>query len=215
MLSWSELLLDILYAAGILALLLVLGYIAGKLARFAIIRLFNKAKIDDWFLHFSIGRAVRRTGLLPGEFFGNVASWIIYIAFALLGIYLASRALNYDEGANLSMDLLVTYIYGLTKALVVIVIGFILVDSFTSYVYKSSELRAELKLITPVVEYLRILFYIVVIIFALEQGGINVSMLTALVTPVVWSLAFVIITIIVVQLVRDVMLMKKCGEETT
>lgn len=211
--GWGELFLQVLYAIGLLALLLILGYVAGKLARFAIIRVFSKAKIDDWFLHFSLGKAVRRTGLLPGEFFGNVASWIIYIAFALLGAHFASRSLEYEEGARVAMDLLTTYIYGLVKALVVIIIGFILVDSFTSYVYKSSELRAELKLITPVIEYLRILFYIVVIIFALEQGGINVSMLTALVTPVVWSLAFVIITIIVVQLVRDVVSMRRGGEE--
>lgn len=185
-------------------LMVIAGYLIGKLVNYIFVMAFRKIGVDDWFMKFSMGKAIRRTGLYPGEFFGSVSSWVVFIFFTLLGFYSGFQIVGYDDGAILVREIVSIYLYGLVKALITIIIGFMLVDSFVSYVYRSSELRAELRFITPVAEYLRILFYIVVIIFALELGGIDVSMLTTLVTPIVWGLALAMIAIIVIQLISDI-----------
>ncbi|MEM4717990.1 MAG: hypothetical protein QXE81_04430 [Desulfurococcaceae archaeon] len=209
MLGVENILIDILICIGIILSMIIAGYLVGKLVNYLFVFSFRKIGIDDWFMKFSMGKAIRRTGQYPGEFFGNISSWLVFIAFTLIGFYLGFQYVEFSEGATLSRDLLTIYLYGLVKALIVIIIGFMLVDSFVSYVYRSSELRAELRFITPVAEYLRILFYIVVIIFALELGGIDVSMLTTLVTPIVWGLALAVIAIIVIQLISDILITYK------
>ncbi|MEM0378829.1 MAG: hypothetical protein QXP68_04285 [Thermosphaera sp.] len=203
--DYGSIVLQVLLSAGIVALLIIIGYIAGRIVYYLFVKTFKRLGIDDWFMKFGMGKAIRRTGLFPGEFFGSIGSWMVYIAFSLLGFYMGFLNMEFTDGAELAKTMLTVYLYGLVKALIVIIIGFILVDSFVSYVYRSSELRAELRFITPVAEYLRILFYLVVVIFALEQGGIDVSILTTLITPIVWGLAFAMIAIIVIQLVADIM----------
>ncbi|MEM3346165.1 MAG: hypothetical protein QXR36_01900, partial [Desulfurococcaceae archaeon] len=96
------------------------------------------------------------------------------------------------------------YIAGLLKAFLIIIIGFILVDVFVGYVYKSTELRAEMQILYPLGEYLRIVLYIAVVTYALEQSGIGIGVLTELLIPVIWGITAAIILIVVYLIVQSV-----------
>ncbi|MGC9115228.1 MAG: hypothetical protein ACP5HH_04405 [Fervidicoccaceae archaeon] len=82
------------------------------------------------------------------------------------------------------------------KAFVVIIIGFLLVDSFVGYLYKAPEIESELEFIGPVAEYLRILLYIVTVVFALEQGGIEVAFRSSMLIPIMWGITIMMVIII-------------------
>ncbi|MFP3252243.1 MAG: hypothetical protein RXO32_11030, partial [Thermoproteus sp.] len=81
------------------------------------------------------------------------------------------------------------------------IIGFILVDGFVEYIYKGALSKNE-AVVGPVAEYIRIILYLVVVTFALEQGGINVSTLTAMLTPITWGLTAAVVAVLVLEAVR-------------
>ncbi|MGC9051968.1 MAG: hypothetical protein ACP5J3_13690, partial [Pyrobaculum sp.] len=56
--------------------------------------------------------------------------------------------------------------------------------------------------IGPVAEYIRIILYLVVITFALEQGGISVATLTAMLTPITWGLVAALIATAVLEALK-------------
>lgn len=57
-------------------------------------------------------------------------------------------------------------------------------------------------IIAPVAEYIRVILYLVVVTFALEQGGINVATLSVMLTPITWGLAAAIIVMVVVEALK-------------
>ncbi len=200
-----ELITRILTGVGIAALLIIVGYVLGKGVKILLVKSLDKLGLEEWLRRFSFGRAIKRTGFMVSEFFGIMASWIIYIVFIILGVHYASSYIGLRDIADTSLLLINLYIAGFVKALLIIIMGFILIDAFISYIYKSSELRTEMQLLTPVAEYLRILLYIVIVIFAIEQGGISVEALTNIVTPIIWGLTIAMLLIIafnIIQLTR-------------
>lgn len=196
---------DMLICAGISILIVFAGYLIGRGFRWVLGNMLGRLGINEWFRKFAIGRAILRGGYSPSEFFGLVASWIIYVASVLTAAYYFSSSLGLTEIGNITYTLLITHLVGFVKALFIIITGFILVDSFISYLYKSSELRAEEELLTPVAEYLRILLYVVTVVFSLEQGGISVHALSTMLTPVIWGLTAVMIIMILGHVLGRVM----------
>lgn len=197
-----DFIVDVSIAIGIAIMLSIVGFLLGKGVKLLVVKASEKLGFDEWLRRFSFGRAIKRTGLSAGEFFGMVTAWILYIVFILLGIHYGSRYLGLAEIASMTQHLLNIYVVGLVKALIIIITGFILTDVFVSYVYKSSELRTEMQLLAPVAEYLRLLFYIVIVIFAIEQAGISVEALTNMLTPIIWGLTVAMLLIIVFNIIQ-------------
>lgn len=199
-----EVFLDTLIALGIAFLVAAVGYITGRLTRRAVIYLLTKVGFDEWFKKFAIGKAILRSGYSSSEFFGLVFSWVIYLAFMFMGIALAGSHLDIPWLVEMAYSITFTYISGFIKAFMIIVMGFILTDSFIGYIYKSSELRSEARLLVPMAEYLRVIIYLAVVLFALEQGGISVHTLNILITPLIWGLTIAMIVIMIAQVLQQV-----------
>ncbi|MEM1779815.1 MAG: hypothetical protein QXP02_04335 [Desulfurococcaceae archaeon] len=195
--------LKVLTSIGILALTWVLGWFIGKAIKTLVVKVLNKIGADEWLRRFSFGRAIRRTGLFISEFFGILIEWIIYVTFIVLGVYFACAYAEWIDVADIAAKILTIYIGGFVRAFIVIIPGFILIDVFIGYIYRSSELRTEAQLLTPIAEYLRILLYIVVMIFALEQGGINVEALTHILTPILWGLTAAMLLVIIYNILQS------------
>lgn len=201
--NWYTLLSSI----GLFVLIIIVGYIAGRLTRRALSYIVYKIGGDELFKKFSIGRAIIRAGYAPSEFFGLLVSWIIYIGVLLVALTHLGQNLELPELYETSNTLL-GYLYGFVKAFIIIVIGFMLVDAFIGYIYSSSEdldKKGGLATIMPAAEYLRIVLYVVVLIFALEQAGIPVQTLWVLITPVIWGLTVIIVIIAASGVVKRVL----------
>lgn len=199
----AEVVLNILKASGVACALWITGWVVALLSRKAVSVVLSRVGFDEWVKKLNLGKVIRRTGYFPSEFFGLMAYWIIIAVFLLLGIMTAAFLVGYQELVFASYTVLTVYLGGVLKMLLVVFIGFILVDSFIGYVYKSTELRAEMQVFYPLGEYLRIVLYIAVVIYALEQSGIGVGVLTQLLVPVIWGVTAVIILIIVYLMLQS------------
>lgn len=202
MTSYEYLLNVALYVVVSIAIIVV-GYVVGRLARRGVGLLLYRLGADEWLKKFAVGRAIVRGGYPPSEFFGLVTSWVIYAAAVLLSLEYLSSSLGL-QGVYDTCVALLQYLIGFVKAFVIVIVGFLLVDSFVGYVYRSSELEGArgLALMAPIAEYLRVILYVVVLIFALEQGGIRVTTLWILMTPVVWGLTAIMVAVVVSEIVR-------------
>jgi hypothetical protein len=196
--------LSLLRAIGFAALTILIGYVAGALVKRFIRYVLTKVGFDEWFKKFAVGKAILRSGYVASEFFGLVISWIIYVTATLLAVAIAAADLGITAISEPLYYIVSVYVAGFAKAFAIMIVGFILVDTFIGYVYKSTELRSEVSFLTPVAEYLRILLYIAILVFALEQGGLNVSTLYILLTPIIWGLTIAMIVIILANLVQQV-----------
>ena len=196
--------LSLLRAIGFGALTILIGYVAGFLVKRFIRYVLAKVGFDEWFKKFAIGKAILRSGYVASEFFGLVISWIIYITATLLAVAIAAVNLGFTEISEPLYRVVSVYVIGFAKAFAILIVGYILIDAFIGYIYKSTELRSEASFLMPVAEYLRILFYIAVLVFALEQGGLNVRSLYILLTPIIWGLTITMIIIILANLVQQV-----------
>jgi len=184
----------------------------GKLTRFLLSVFFDRIGFNEWVKRISIGKAIIRAGFTPSEFFSSLIAWIIYIAFILLAVNFGSKEVSRELGgifylndlADATYAILTIYLGGFIKAFLVIIVGFILIDGFVGYIYKVSEPRAETPLLAPVAEYLRILLYISVIIFALSVGGISVRELIQILQPVVWGITAIMIVVVIEQVLLRV-----------
>ncbi|MEM0464208.1 MAG: hypothetical protein QXS00_03875 [Pyrobaculum sp.] len=182
-------------------LIAVVGYVLGRAIRHILDSFFRRTGLNDWFRSFNIGRALLRSGYTAGEFFGSVAAWVVYIVFFLLALAYIALNLGYQDSYALILSILYTYVYGFVKFFIISIFGFILVDGFVEYIYKGALSKSEV-VVGVVAEYVRIILYLVVITFALEQGGINVTTLSSMLTPITWALAAALVAVLVAESVK-------------
>lgn len=195
---------DVVTTIGISALIIIAGYVFGIVARRLLLYLLTKIGFDEWFKKFAVGKAILRSGYSASEFFGLVSSWIIYLSFLLMAAATIASNLGITWLSESLNVVVFVYIVGFVKTFLIVVTGFIFTDTFISYIYKSSELRSEIKLLTPVAEYLRIMIYLAVVVFALEQGGLNIYSLNLLLMPVIWGLTVAMVLIILAQIIQQI-----------
>jgi hypothetical protein len=195
---------NLIITIGLTVAIVLIGYVLGILARRLILYILTKVGFDEWFKKFAVGKAILRSGYSASEFFGLITSWVIYLTSFLLALATLTSSLNLTPLSDTLYTIVSVYIVGFIKAFLIIITGFILTDTFIGYIYKSSELRSEVRLLTPVAEYLRIMIYLAVIVFALEQGGLNVYSLNMLLVPIIWGLTIAMIIIIISQVIQQV-----------
>jgi hypothetical protein len=195
---------NLVITIGLTVAIVLIGYVLGILARRLILYILTKVGFDEWFKKFAVGKAILRSGYSASEFFGLITSWVIYLTSLLLALATLTSSLNLTSLSDTLYTIVSVYVVGFIKAFLIIITGFILTDAFIGYIYKSSELRSEVRLLTPVAEYLRIMIYLAVIVFALEQGGLNVYSLNMLLVPIIWGLTIAMIIIIISQVIQQV-----------
>jgi len=191
-----ELVNTILMSLALFAGIVVLGYVLGRLAGYAVSKTLSRTGLSAWLLRLDIGKAIVRGGYTIEEFLGNIIKWVIYVVAVLLATSTSLRTLGLELYSALIADVLNTYVLGFLKAFVVIFVGFIFIDMFISYLYKSAESRVEGKALSPMSEYLRIILYIAIIVFALDVGGLRVSVLRDILMPLIWGLTVVVVIFI-------------------
>jgi hypothetical protein len=200
----AELLYSIIISIGAALLTWLTGYLLGHGVKYFVSRLLSRVGFEEIVKRTGFGRAIKRTGLLPHEFMGSLAAVIIYIVFAILGVYIAGYVLKLEVIMSTAETVLYVYVAGGVKLLFIVLIGFTLVDAFVGYVYKSTELRAEMQLLYPMAEYLRIVLYIAIVVYGVEQSGLGVGVLPLLLTPIIWGITVIIVLFVLYLIVQSI-----------
>jgi hypothetical protein len=193
--------LTVLYHAAVAVLIAVFGIVLGRVVRRMVDRLLFRLGFNDWFRNFNIGRALLRSGYTPSEFFGSVAAWLLYLIFILTAVAYLAVSFGRVEVSEWVTSIIAVYLFGFVKFFIISIIGFILVDGFVEYIYKGALSRNE-AVVGPVAEYIRIILYLVVVTFALEQGGINVTTLSSMLTPITWGLAVAVVAVLILEALK-------------
>ncbi|AFH43292.1 hypothetical protein FFONT_1304 [Fervidicoccus fontis Kam940] len=186
---------DILFSVVIAVIIILVGYLIGRLMKYLIEASLKRTGFDNWLKKFTIGRALDKAGYSASEFFALVTSWFLYAFFILLGFEYIFINLNLGYFSSLILTIMKVYLWGLAKVIIIVIPGFILVDSFVGYIYSTSEIREEEIILSPIAEYLRILLYIVIVIFALDRSGMEVQVLESAMSPIIWGLTAVMIIV--------------------
>ncbi len=179
----------------------VFGVVLGRVVRRMVDRLLFRLGFNDWFRNFNIGRALLRSGYTPSEFFGSVAAWLLYLLFILTSVAYLAVSFERVDVSEWVTSIIAVYLFGFVKFFIISIIGFILVDGFVEYIYKGALSRNE-AVVGPVAEYIRIILYLVVVTFALEQGGINVTTLSSMLTPITWGLAVAVVAVLILEALK-------------
>jgi len=193
--------LTVLYHVAVAVLIAVFGIVLGRVVRRVVDRVLFRLGFNDWFRNFNIGRALLRSGYTPSEFFGSVAAWLLYLFFILTAVAYLGMSFGRVEVSAWVASILVVYLFGFVKFFIISIIGFILVDGFVEYIYKGALSRNE-AVVGPVAEYIRIILYLVVVTFALEQGGIDVTTLSLMLTPITWGLAVAVVVVLILEALK-------------
>lgn len=166
---------------GALVILLI-GWIAGRLLGKAVRLVVNKAMTTPLIGDSDLGKSVTRSGFSLG-YIGDIAVRIIVYLIAILA---AVDILNM-EYISAFMVQVIGYIPHAVAFAIILIAGIILTDYFIDF-FQTYSKNASVELVSPVLVLLRLFLYFVVIMLALSQLMIDLTIIYTVITPLAWGL---------------------------
>jgi small-conductance mechanosensitive channel len=165
---------------------LVIGWIAGRLlgkaARIVIDKVTATASSAPLIGESDVGKSVIRSSISLG-YVGDITVRCIVYLIAILG---AVDILNLDYLSKF-MTTVVEYIPHVVAFVIILVIGIILIDFFIDF-FRMYSRDTRIELLSPVLVLLRIFLYFVVIMLALSQLMLDLTIIYTIITPLAWGL---------------------------
>jgi small-conductance mechanosensitive channel len=179
---WMDMITSSLPAIlGAIIILLVgwiIGRLLGKAVRFIIDKAISHASVNQT----ELGGKLKNSGVSLG-YLGDIATRVCVYLIAILA---AVDFLNMDY-MSLLMTAIVGYIPHIAAFVIILVVGFILIDYFLDLLVKYHDTK-DVDLIRPVLLLLRIFLYFVIVILALSQLMIDLTIIYTFVTPIAWGI---------------------------
>ncbi len=163
-------------------LILVIGWIVGRLLGKAVRMILDKLKIDSLFADSSFLKALAGAGITISYIFDIVIRMFVY----LIAVLAAVDLLNLDYLSSLMKDI-VEYIPHVIVFVLIVLVGFILIDYFADFLLKFHP-TANVDLMAPVILLMRIFLYFVVAVFALSQLRLDLTIIYTFLTPIAWGI---------------------------
>ena len=163
-------------------IILIIGWVAGRVLGKAAAVLIDKMKLEKSIEKTAIGKAFLKAGWSS---LADICDFIIRIIVYLFAIMAASDILGITQLSALIKQM-IEYIPNIVAFLILLLVGLTLVDYFADFVTAYSE-QGTLSLIKPIISILRIFLYFIVIILALTQLRIDLSIIYTFIEPVAWG----------------------------
>lgn len=190
--QWYTSLASVLPAVIGAILVLIIGWIAGRLLgkgvnivldRIASAKLLapTKAIIPDQKSKVTIG------------YIGNI---IVRCVVYLVAIVAATDILHMEMLSNLVTGV-ITYIPHIVAFILIFVVGLILVDYFIDFLERFYA-NASIELIRPVLMVFRVFLYVMIVILALSQLMLDLTIIYTFITPIAWGIGLAVGTAIAV-----------------
>jgi small-conductance mechanosensitive channel len=180
--KWYEGIMAVLPVVIGAILILVIGWIVGRLLGKAVRMILDKLNVDRLFQDSSFLKALAGAGVTISFIFDVAVRLFVYLVAVLAAVDL----LNLDYLSALMKDI-VEYIPHIIVFIIIVLVGFILIDYFADFLVKFHT-TAHVDLIQPVVLVMRIFLYFVVTIFALTQLNLDLTIIYTFLTPIAWGI---------------------------
>ncbi|MFA4876758.1 MAG: hypothetical protein WC586_05050 [Methanoregula sp.] len=179
---WTDMIVSSL--PGILGAIIILlaGWIVGRLLGRAVRFIIDKAVQHAIVSKTEFGTKMKDSGVTLG-YLGDVATRCCVYLIAILA---AVDFLNLDY-MSLLMTAIVGYIPHIAAFVIILIVGFILIDYFIDLLMKYHETN-DVDLIRPVMLILRVFLYFVIVVLALSQLMIDLTIIYTFVTPIAWGI---------------------------
>lgn len=164
-------------------IILLVGWIAGRLLGKLGSMIVSKSGLEKGFEATTIGKA-----LSESECSLSVATdYLVRIIVYLLAIMSAADTLQIESLQGILTGIL-AYIPHIIAFILILFVGLLLVDYFADFMAKIGE-SAEIELIRPVIAFLRIFLYFVIVVLALTQLNLNLDIIYAFIVPLSWGIS--------------------------
>ncbi|HER45678.1 MAG TPA: mechanosensitive ion channel family protein [Thermoplasmatales archaeon] len=162
-------------------IILVIGWIIGRLLGKVVSRVLDKIGVDDALRKTSIGKAIEQSGTNIVHLFDLIVRWFVY----LIAIVAASNVLKLDFLSNL-FQTIVFYLPHVLMFLIILIVGFIVVDYFADLLNGWGKTQ-NIEFLGVIILLLRIFFYFIILILALSQLLIDLTIIYTFITPLAWG----------------------------
>lgn len=162
-------------------IILVIGWIIGRLLGKVVSRVLDKIGIDDALRKTSVGKAIEQSGTNIVHLFDLIVRWFVY----LIAIVAASNVLKLDFLSNL-FQTIVFYLPHVLMFLIILIVGFIVVDYFADILQGWGKTQ-NIEFLGVIILLLRVFFYFIILILALSQLLIDLTIIYTFVTPLAWG----------------------------
>lgn len=167
---------------GVLVIL-VLGYMAGKIAGSMVRRIIDRSQIDRMVMRTPLGRAMGETERGVSRTFGSLVKWFVYTVAVL-----AAASLLEITILSSWISTVITYVPAFVAGLLIIVLGFIVAD-FIGDVVAGTKMMNRTEHTRIISEGVKVFLYFVALVIGLDTIGIDVTLLYILGRAVSWGLA--------------------------
>jgi hypothetical protein len=167
------------YLIGAIIVLLI-GWIIGRVLGKVVRIFFEKSGIDAYVLASPVGGSFRKVGITIG-YIGDI---IVRVFVYLLAIMVAADILNIDALTRF-IERAVSFVPNIVVFGIILLVGFILIDYLSMMLEK---LYGQLALFSLVNIGLRLFLYFVVVILALSQLEMDLTIVYTFVTPIAWGI---------------------------
>lgn len=162
-------------------IILVIGWIIGRLLGKVVSRVLDKIGVDDALRKTSVGKAIEQSGTNIVHLFDLIVRWFVY----LIAIVAASNVLKLDFLSNL-FQTIVFYLPHVLMFLIILIVGFIVVDYFADILQGWGKTQ-NIEFLGVIILMLRIFFYFIILILALSQLLIDLTIIYTFITPLAWG----------------------------
>jgi len=163
-------------------IILIIGWVAGRLLGKATRIVLTKLSENEFIKDTEIHGAVKKSGVSVG-YLGDIVVRLIVYLFAILA---AVDILNLEYLSKMVAGV-IAFIPHIFAFVIILIMGFILADYFIDFLEKYFS-ESNVELISPVLVLLRILIYFVVVVLALAQLMLDLTIIYTLVTPIAWGI---------------------------
>jgi small-conductance mechanosensitive channel len=162
-------------------IILVIGWIIGRLLGKVVSRVLDKIGVDDALRKTSVGKAIEQSGTNIVHLFDLIVRWFVY----LIAIVAASNVLKLDFLSNL-FQTIVFYLPHFLMFLIILIVGFVVVDYFADILQGWGKTQ-NIEFLGVIILLLRVFFYFIILILALSQLLIDLTIIYTFITPLAWG----------------------------
>jgi len=175
----------VLFLPNIIAaiIILIIGWILGRVLGRIVAGVLDRVGVDDALRKTAVGEHIEKSGLSIVRLFDLIVRWLIYLIAILAAVGVLQIApLTAAVGA------IVAYIPNIIAFILILVVGLILIDWLMDFLDDMGETR-RIEGFGMVAMALRAFLYFVIVILALQQLLIDLSIIYVFVVPLAWGLA--------------------------
>jgi small-conductance mechanosensitive channel len=163
-------------------IILLIGWVVGRLLGKVISGILDKIGVDDALIKTSVGKAIEQSGTSVVSFFDHIVRWFIY----LIAIVAAANVLRLEFITNLFQSIVV-YLPHIAMFLIILIAGFIMIDYFADLLESWGKTQ-DIEFLGVIILILRVFFYFIILILALSQLLIDLTIIYTFITPIAWGL---------------------------